>query len=47
VGVFIFIGMVNIFVSIVLLGGAVSLLFFSKTKKKDCGCGSCSCQPKL
>lgn len=40
-------GMVSILISIVLLGGAVSLLVFSKTKKKDCGCGSCSCQPKL
>jgi len=42
----IFIGMINVIISIVLLGGAVALLVSSKTEKKNCGCGSCTCHMK-
>ena len=44
----IFINM-EIIISILLLSGALSLLYFSLTGKKEkgCGCNSCTCHTKI
>lgn len=44
----IFINM-EIIISILLLSGALSLLYFSITGKKEkgCGCDSCTCHTKI